>query len=536
MKAGPEGGFFQDGPELGNQYRDDDVLRTWLAKRLPIEVLAAIEPGLETLGARAADEMLTLTAEAETERPQHVPYDPWGRRVDRIQVSDAWKSLHRIAAEEGIVATAYERKQGEWSRLHQFLRLHLYTPSSAIYSCPLAMTDGAARVIELFGDAALKQDILPHFLSRDPEQFWTSGQWMTERGGGSDVSGTSTEAKLERGAWRLYGTKWFTSATTSEIAVTLAKDPEAQGKLSLYLLELRDRQGKLNDIFVHRLKDKLGTWALPTAELSLQGTPAVRIGEPGKGVRQIATVLNVTRLYNAVSAVSYMRRGIALAVDYARKRRAFGKLIIDQPLHQETLAELEFEYLGALHLVLHLGLLLGKSETGKASASDQLLLRLLTPIAKLYTAKQSVAVSSEVLECFGGAGYVEDTGLPRLLRDCQVLSIWEGTTNVLSLDVLRVLEDPEAFKAYAADVEALIHNTTGSSLEPCSQQISEALKSMGAWLQTSSSDRQALERCARRLAYHLARIYICSLLTEASAEGWVPPEALHYWCFKLAHR
>jgi putative acyl-CoA dehydrogenase len=536
MKTGPAGGFFQDGPELGNQYRDDEILRAWLTKRVPAEVLAAIEPGLEALGARAAGEMLALTAEAEAERPQHVPYDAWGRRVDRILVSAAWKILHHIAAEEGIVATAYERKQGEWSRLHQFLRLHLYTPSSAIYSCPLAMTDGAARVIELFGDAALKQDIFPHLLSRDPRQFWTSGQWMTERAGGSDVSGTSTEARLEQGIWRLYGTKWFTSATTSEIAVTLARDPEAQGKLSLYLLELRDPQGNLKDIFVHRLKDKLGTWALPTAELTLQGTPAVRVGEPGKGVRQIATVLNITRLYNAVSAVSYMRRGIALALDYAKKRRAFGKLIIEQPLHQETLAELESEYLGALHLVLSLGVLLGRAEMDKASPADTMLLRLLTPIAKLYTAKQSIATVSEVLECFGGAGYIEDTGLPRLLRDCQVLSIWEGTTNVLSLDVLRVLEDPEAFTAYAADVEARIHKTTGSSLEPCSGQISEAMKSVGAWLRTTASDRQALERGARRLAYNLARIYICALLTEACSEGWVPPETLHYWCFKLARR
>ncbi|HEY3644929.1 MAG TPA: acyl-CoA dehydrogenase family protein, partial [Gammaproteobacteria bacterium] len=468
-------GFIQDGPKLGNQYRDDAALRTWLDRRMPAEVLRSIGPGLESLGERAAGEMLELTAEAEAQPPRHVPYDAWGRRVDRIEVSDAWKALHRIAAEEGIVATAYERRHAEWSRLHQFLRLHLYTPSSAIYSCPLAMTDGAARVIELFGDAALKRDILPHLLSRDPAQFWTSGQWMTERTGGSDVSGTSTEAKADQGVWRLHGTKWFTSATTSEIAVTLAKDPDAGGKLSLYLLELRDEQGKLKDILVHRLKDKLGTWALPTAELSLQGTPAVRIGEHGKGVKQIATVLNITRLYNAVSAVSYMRRGIALAGDYAGKRRVFGKLLKDQPLHRQTLDELQAEYLGALHLVLHLGALLGRSELEKASQPEKLLLRLLTPIAKLYTAKQSIAVASETLECFGGAGYIEDTGLPRLLRDCQVLSIWEGTTNVLSLDVLRVLEDPEAFPVYAADVEMRLAKMLAHELEPFAALISEAL-------------------------------------------------------------
>ena len=529
-------GFFQAGPELGNQYRDDQVLRTWLERRMPQEMRRSIEPGLEALGARAAGEMLALTASAEAQPPQHVPYDAWGRRMDRIQVSDAWLALHRIAAEEGIVATGYERKQGEWSRLHQFVRLHLYTPSSAIYSCPLAMTDGAARVIELFGDNALKRDILPHLLSRDPEQFWTSGQWMTERSGGSDVGGTSTEAKAEKGGWRLYGTKWFTSATTSEIAVTLAKDPEVAGKLSLYLLELRDADDRLNNVFVHRLKDKLGTRALPTAELSLQGTPAVRVGEPGKGVKQIATVLNITRLYNAVSAVSYMRRGIALAEDYAGKRRAFGKLLKEQPLHRETLAELQAEYTGALHLVLHLGVLLGRSELGKASPAELVLLRLLTPIAKLYTAKQSIAVASEVLESFGGAGYIEDTGLPRLLRDCQVLSIWEGTTNVLSLDVLRVLESPDAFEMFSLDVRARAAKMQGGVLGPVAVEITEALAGVGTWLQASANDRETLERGARKLAYNLARIYILVLLGEACTEGWVGSDVVHHWCLQLSRR
>src|SRR6185312_3001212 len=360
-----------------------------------------------------------------------------------------------------------------------------------------------------------------------------SGQWMTERTGGSDVSSTSTEARPQGGGWRLYGTKWFTSATTSEIAVTLAKDSEAGGKLSLFLLELRDSAGELNDIFVHRLKDKLGTWALPTAELSLQGTPAVRVGEPGKGVKQIATVLNITRLYNASSAVSYMRRGVALAADYAGKRRAFGKLLMDQPLHRETLAELEAEYVGALHLVLHLAALLGKSETGKAAASDEMLLRLLTPIAKLYTAKQSIAVASEVLECFGGAGYVEDTGLPRLLRDCQVLSIWEGTTNVLSLDVLRVLEKPAALDAYAADVSVRIGKMQDEALAPYRAQIARGLQTVRDWLRTTAADRDALERGARRLAFSLARIYVASLFGEAAAEDWIEVPQLRHWCRTL---
>ncbi|HET7396575.1 MAG TPA: acyl-CoA dehydrogenase family protein [Gammaproteobacteria bacterium] len=525
--------FFQDGPRLSNQFADDGVLRGWLQARLPAEVRSGIEPGLTRLGARAAGEMLEMAADALANPPRHVPYDAWGRRIDHIEVAPGWQALHRVAAEEGIVATAYEREHGAWSRVHQCVRLYLYNPSSAICSCPLAMTDGAARVIELYGDATLKQRILPRLISRDPARMWTSGQWMTERTGGSDVSGTTTEARHEGGGFRLYGSKWFTSATTSEVAVTLARDPDAGGKLSLFCLELRDAEGRLKDIFLHRLKDKLGTRALPTAELTLQGTPAVRIGEPGKGVRTIATVLNITRLYNAVSAVSYMRRGLALAEDYARRRRAFGKLLIEHPLHRETLADLECEFTGAFHLVFELAVLLGREETGTATETEQSLLRLLTPIAKLYTGKQAVAVASEVLECFGGQGYIEDTGLPSLLRDCQVLSIWEGTTNVLSLDVLRVLEQTDALRLLVANMRARLTSIASAPLKRELNQTLEALVEIESWpANTAKVGRDALEAGARRFAFSLARTSIAALLLEAAATGVVDISVVQRWCRK----
>ncbi|MBU6469399.1 MAG: acyl-CoA dehydrogenase family protein [Gammaproteobacteria bacterium] len=524
------GEFFQDAPVLGNQYRGDAALQAWLKAYLPAEILKQITPGLDRLGARAAGDMLAMAADADAHPPQHVPYDPWGRRIDRIDTTWGWQALRRVAAEEGIVATAYERREAAWSRLHQFVRLYLYHPSAAMASCPLAMTDGAARVLEVFGDQLLKQRYLPRLLSRDPAAFWTSGQWMTERSGGSDVSGTSTTALLEKGAFRLHGTKWFTSATDSQLAVTLARDPEAGDKLSLFLLELRDAEGRLNGIFVHRLKDKLGTRALPTAELTLAGTPALRIGEPGHGVRNIATVLNITRLYNAVCAVSYMRRGLALAEDYARKRRAFGKLLSEHPLHRETLAELHAEFVGALHLVLHLGVLLGREETAAAGTADRILLRLLTPVAKLFTGKQSIAVVSEVLECFGGQGYIEDTGLPVLLRDCQVLSIWEGTTNVLSLDVLRVLDHSQALEVLVADVDNRLARLQLPELAPTRDRIRQALQASRNWFDATAGSPTEREAGARRFAFSLARSYTAVLLAGAVQDGWLEGDILQRWC------
>ena len=201
---------------------------------------------------------------------------------------------------------------------------------------------------------------------------------MTERSGGSDVSGTETVARREGGMFRLYGEKWFTSATTSELALTLARIEDSRD-LSLFLVRLRDEQGRKNNIRIERLKDKLGTRALPTAELLLEGTPARLIGGEGRGVKKIATMLNITRLYNACCAVGFMRRGLALARDYASRRHAFGKLLSEHPLHIETLASLQVGFEGSFHLVFFAAQLLGRDEVGTATVQERRILRLLTP-------------------------------------------------------------------------------------------------------------------------------------------------------------
>ena len=508
--------FFQEPPRLGNQYDDDRVLRSFLRRYLTPHVLAEAEPGLRRLGGRAAGEMIELAREAERAPPVHVPFDAWGRRVDEIRVSPAWRALHRIAAEEGIVATAYERMHEE-ARLHQFALLYLYHPSSAIYSCPLAMTDGAARVLEIEADEELRREIFPHLVSRDPNEMWTAGQWMTERRGGSDVSGIDTVAKRDGDAFRLYGNKWFTSATTSEIALTLARI-EGSSELSLFMLRLRDNDGRLHQIRIDRLKDKLGTRALPTAELALEGTPAYLIGGEGGGVKKIATVLNITRLYNACCAVGFMRRGLALARDYATRRHAFGRPLCNQPLHVETLAKLEVDFEASFHLAFFAAQLLGKQEMGTATTQEREILRLLTPLAKLFTAKKAVAVVSEVLECFGGAGYVEDTGLPVLLRDSQVLTIWEGTTNVLSLDLLRALRCEDALEALVNDLVRRIERIP-TALTPAQQSVRVAIAQLRRHFGgLTSADGTHIEAGARHLAIGLSRTIAGALLIEHA--GW----------------
>jgi putative acyl-CoA dehydrogenase len=511
--------FFQDPPGLGNQYDDDALLRDYLRWRLPAKMHAEVEPDLRRLGHRAATDILSLGESAEASPPRHVPYDAWGRRVDRIETSDAWRELDRIAATEGIVATAYERAHGAHSRIHQFARLYLYAPSSALYSCPLAMTDGAARFLEVHGDESVRP-VFAHLTSRDPNEFWTSGQWMTERTGGSDVGTTSTVARCKEGdTYSLYGAKWFTSATTSQVAMTLARiEGAAAGShgLSVFLIKLRDDDdGQLRNIRIERLKDKLGTRALPTAELVLEGTPAQLVGGTGDGIRKIATLFNITRVYNAVAAVAGMRRAIALASDYARRRRAFGKLLIDHPLHVETLADMQLELRAGFLLAFRVVELLGKDECGAATKSESRLLRFLIPVAKLYTAKQAIAVASEALEAFGGAGYLEDTGIPRLPRDAQVLSIWEGTTNVLSLDALRAMERSEVFDEWAADVKRRVGAVKLAELTPCTGRTLTAvlrIEQYAARAVKAGSDFQQVG--ARGFAFAIARTEAAALLVE----------------------
>jgi alkylation response protein AidB-like acyl-CoA dehydrogenase len=516
--------FSQDPPRLGNQYDDDALLRAYLRWRLPASMLADVEPDLHRLGHRAVTDILALGESAEASPPRHIPYDGWGRRVDRIETSDAWRELDHIAATEAIVATGYERKHGAHSRIDQFARLYLYAPSSALYSCPLAMTDGAARFLEVHGDESV-QPVFARLTSRDPNEFWTSGQWMTERTGGSDVGSTSTVARCEEGnTYRLYGSKWFTSATTSQVAMTLARiegGPAGGRGLSVFLINLRGSDGRLRNIRIDRLKDKLGTRALPTAELTLEGTPAQLVGGAGDGVRKIATLFNITRVYNAVAGVAGMRRAIALASDYAGRRRAFGKLLIEHPLHVETLADMQLELRAAFLLAFRVVELLGKDECSEATESEAQLLRFLIPVAKLYTAKQAIAVASEALEAFGGAGYVEDTGIPRLLRDAQVLSIWEGTTNILSLDALRAIERTDVLTAWTADVKHRMSRTEMAALSSCSaatQSAVQRIEQYAARAQAAGSEFQ--QAGARGFAFAIARTEAAALLVEqANAQG-----------------
>ena len=510
--------FVQPAPQLDNLYRSDRLLVGLLRRKLPKDLYAQLEPELMELGALAAGPLAQQQRADRANEPVLTQWDPWGNRVDSIELSPLWREAERVAVRFGLTAIPYERREGEWSRLRQFALVYLFHPVTDVYTCPLAMTDGAARTLLDSGNRALIERAVPHLTHRDPAEFWTSGQWMTESVGGSDVGRSETIAEPDGdGRWRLYGKKWFTSAATSQVALTLAR-PVGNGSggqgLAMFYVECRDSSGRLDNIRVERLKDKLGTRKVPTAELTLDGTPARLVSGTGGGTRAIEPMLKITRTWNSVAAAAFMRHGHRLAADYAGRRIAFGAPLAAQPLHRATLADLEAECAGAALLAFEQAELLGREEAGLLDEDRAALLRLLTPLVKLTTGKQAVAAVGEAIEAFGGAGYVEDTGLPLLLRDTHVLPIWEGTTNVLSLDLLLRADAARGVMALGRRIDAALASVgTGSSLAAASAAASHAVRHAVAWLK-AAVEPEVRQSEARRFALTLGRTFELALLIE----------------------
>ncbi|WP_250625370.1 acyl-CoA dehydrogenase family protein [Pinirhizobacter soli] len=473
--------FRQDAPTLPDPLLDDPNLQR-LLRRLPAHFRDAMLPDLRALATHAMQAYSTARESSRSE-PILTAFDAWGSRVDRIELTPAWKAGPDITTRYGVLAAGHEADA--LARVGQFARVYLYHVASEFYTCPLAMTDGAATALKASGNQALIDRAVGHFLSRDAGSLWLSGQWMTETPGGSDVGRTETVARQgSDGEWRLHGRKWFSSAVVGEAALALARPEGAAAgtsTLALFYVETRDAEGRWQGLTINRLKDKLGTRELPTAEVELDGIPAHPVGGLDHGVKLVAPMLNVTRTWNAICAVATIARANALALDYARRREAFGRPLIEQPLHARTLATMQSEGAAAFALAFLIAELLGKVEHQEASAQERVLLRVLTPAAKAWTGKLAVRVASEALECFGGAGYIEDTGLPQLLRDAQVYPIWEGTTNVLALDLMRALRGVDAGEL-AETLAALCQGAGARASSP----VHEAVLSMAAMLEAGS--------------------------------------------------
>ncbi len=421
-------------------------------------------PRLTRMGEQALGPVDAWAATLDRQPPRLVSHDRNGERIDEIELHPAYRLSEGAAYGGGCVAASYDPalapEHGGARHSLGLLLGFLYSQGEAGIYCPLCMTDGTARLLEKFDTAGtLKDRFIPRLASMDMDRLFTGAMFLTEKQGGSDVGLNSTRAVPDGDGFRLYGDKWFCSNANADLIMVLARPegaPAGTAGLGLYVMPRITDDGKRNRYRYDRLKDKFGTRSMATAEIHLDGAFAWQLGEPGQGFKQMTEMLNLSRLYNAVASAGVLTRAILEARRWCAERVTFGRAIETHPMVADQLAALEAERLGAMAMVFEAARLLDRSDAGEATEAERSLLRILLPLAKMHTAKQAVRGTSECMELLGGNGYIEDWTLPRLLRDAQVLPIWEGCSNILALDTLRA-----ASQGCEATLDALIGVPSG---------------------------------------------------------------------------
>ena len=505
--------------DLDNQYEDDRVLRQYLNRVLPQKVKTDVDPALQDLGALAGGDLYDLQLNDRENEPSLTRFGPQGDRIDEVELTDLWTRTLEEAAQYGVVATAHEQQHGRYSRIDQFARAYLLLPGTDMLGFLLATTDGAARTLITQGPDDLTEEVLPHLLSRDPDTFWTSGQWRTEKEGGTDLSQIQTTARQDDdGTWRLYGQKWFTSSTAANMSLVLARTEHTDADdLTLFYVPIRESTDRppRDGIHVNRVKDKMGARKLPVSEVELDGAVARPVSDIGDGTRTLGPMVRIARTWNSVLAVGLMRRGLALARDFGQNREAFGTPIMEKPLHYDTMASLQAKFEGAFHLTFRLVELMGKQEMGTLTEREEHLYYALTPLVKLTTAKQATSVLGEVMEAFGGGGYVEDTGIPMLLRNAYALPLWEGTTNVMALTTLQKLRRDGRFEALQGELQRCREAVNTPALDHAVQTAQDAFQNAMSWLSDALDESQdAVEAGARRFALTIGHALELALLAR----------------------
>ncbi|MDQ8703810.1 acyl-CoA dehydrogenase family protein [Streptomyces sp. LHD-70] len=436
-------------------YADQDpALRPLLDRILSAEDRARVEPLLTELGALAGGELDRQAALADANPPKLRQYAPDGERLDQIEYHPAHDRVASIAYERfGLAAMSHRTGVHGWPttvpHTVKYALSYLYVQSEFGMACPLSMTDSAARILGLF-DPERYTDEIAALSSTDPEHRVTGAMFMTEKQGGTDVGRTETVATDHGTHWTLTGRKWFASNPAAEVILTLARVPgqgEGTRGLGMFLVPRLRPDGSRNAVRIDRLKDKLGSRSIASGEVTLDAAYATPVGQLDRGFRQMAEMVNVSRLSNAMRATALMRRAVRESVDHTRTREVFGKPLFEQPLMRATLLPLLVDAEAALGLVLEAAARLTEADQGSAAARD--LIRVLTPLAKHTLCKRARTVTGEAMEIRGGNGYIEDWVNPRLLRDAHLGSIWEGSSNVIALDVLRCMRRQNAHHTLA---------------------------------------------------------------------------------------
>ncbi|MFE9452297.1 acyl-CoA dehydrogenase family protein [Streptomyces sp. NPDC006739] len=449
-------------------------------------------------------------AQANANPPVLRTHDRYGRRIDEVEFHPSWHRLLGKGVSAGLTS-AWVRPAGHVRRAAAFL---LWSQVEAGNGCPLSMTHAAVPALR--ADPGLAAEWEPRLTStvydRDlrPAELKAGvlfGMGMTEKQGGSDVRANTTAAAplAEAGTYVLTGHKWFCSAPMSDGFLVLAQAP---GGLTCFLVPRVLADGTRNVFRIQRLKDKLGNRSNASAEVEFDGTWARRVGEEGRGVRTIIGMVSATRLDCALGSAGLMRQAVAQAVHHCTHREAFGGKLVDKPLMRNVLADLALESEAATALTLRLA-----AAYDDGSERERAFLRLAVPAAKYWVTKRCTPVAVEAAECLGGNGYVEESGLPRLVRESPLNSVWEGAGNVQALDVLRALRrEPGALDAYLQEI---------GQAHGADHRLDRAVKD----LFTELADLEGVEGRARRLVERVALVLQGALLVRHA-----PPEVADAFC------
>lgn len=503
----------QPPPLEGHNLFESDPALTEAVRR---EGASWAEPDLVALGKLAGTaEILRLGDEANGHPPVLRTHDRYGHRIDEVEFHPAWHRLLGLSVSHGIHALPW-REPRDGAHAARAAMMIVVSEVEAGHGCPVSMTYAAVPALRFEPEIAAEWEPRLTSLDYDPRLAPPAdkagalcGMAMTEKQGGSDVRSNTTRAEplSAPGEYALTGHKWFCSAPMSDAFLVLAQAP---GGLACFLLPRVLPDGAPNGFRIQRLKDKLGNRSNASAEIELERAWARRVGEEGRGVPTIVEMVNHTRLDCVLGSTGLLRRAAAEAIHHAAHRSAFGRLLIDQPLMRNVLADLCVEAEAATLTAMRLARAVDEAE---ASEEATLFKRLAVAVGKYWVCKRTVGAVSEALECLGGNGYVEESGLPRLYRETPLNSIWEGSGNVIALDVLRIQsKTPEALDAFLAEADL----AAGAD---------RRLDDHVAKVRRSIADGPDLEGRARRIAEDLALALQGSLVVRHA-----PPAVADAFC------
>ncbi|MGW9451912.1 acyl-CoA dehydrogenase family protein [Streptomyces sp. NPDC055632] len=499
-------------------FTGDRALVEAVERHLDPGLLGEARESLALLGRATGSEQVREWGEQANENPPRLrTHDRYGHRVDEVHFHPAWHRLLGRSVSAGLT-DAWGRPGGHVRRAAGFL---VATQAEAGHGCPLSMTHASVPALriepelaEVWEPAARSHVYERALLPVAEKPGVLLGMAMTEKQGGSDVRANTTEARplAAAGEYVLTGHKWFCSAPMSDAFLVLAQAPAG---LTCFLVPRVLADGSRNAFAIQRLKDKLGNRSNASAEVEFDGTTwARRIGEEGRGVRSIMDMVAATRLDCVLGSAALMRQAVAQAVHHCTYRSAFGGPLAEKPLMRNVLADLALESEAATVLGMRLAAAYDAAEGGGADADrERALLRIAVPVAKYWVTKRCTPVVAEALECLGGNGYVEESGMPRLLRESPLNSVWEGSGNVQALDVVRVLRtEPLSLDAFLREVGAA---------RGADHRFDRAVRELLAEL----ADLSGIEARARRLAERMALVLQGALLVR-----WAPPEVADAFC------